>query len=109
MSFALKSNLYHPQPGASGNGVFGAYGSEPLACVAPKWIWSELANACICAPGYAPSPDGRDCLPLPDGAGAPEPVPPTTTPPATTGLSAIPTWAILAGGLVVIVVAVKVL
>lgn len=47
------------------SGFYG-FGDDPAACVAPKWTYSEITGNCACAPGYIPTPDGTDCVPLVD-------------------------------------------
>jgi hypothetical protein len=120
------SVIFTAHPGWPVRGTHGL-GQDPLSCPPPKWTYDSFMNRCACAVGYAPTPDGRDCIPLvgqgPDEATGPletpEPVPPgpapapAPQPAACDGTSiaghCVPTWALIGGGLVVGIVLLKVL
>jgi len=130
MSYYPTSQMAAREPRAFKQGIFSGLGQDPLSCPPPKWTYDSFMNRCACAPGYAPTPDGRDCIPLVGQQSGgdesylaepiatpqptPSPLPPTEpVPPACDGTSiaghCVPTWALIGGGLLVGVVLLKVL
>lgn len=60
-----------PRPAGLVPGLLG-FGA-PVTCLAPKWEYNDIAGGCICAPGYVPTPDGGDCIPVTGTPLNPEP------------------------------------